>query len=284
MSTITKDHAQKIIEAADEVITALAGTNEDVHPESDNMLHLWDDLNDRYAPPEVVRELARIALASLEAEPVAWLLSGGGAKNNVSFDSGNAYADPLREVTPLYTAPPAPISVPAAMEMDDDFDSSFEHGKAVGWNAYRAAMLQGADRPQNEPQNIPENIPATQFKPVADLYGLTSPTGGETSFTFDAVEARDFIDGGWSCQDYVELERFQEAVSGNSPVIPDGWTMVPVEPTEHMIVEGFESEPDEFFSDAEVWEEYDAMSGCQQAAHRAKLCWAAMIKAVPKLE
>ncbi|MDF3690461.1 hypothetical protein P3S59_20650, partial [Enterobacter hormaechei] len=67
---------------------------------------------------------------------------GGGAKNNVSFDSGNAYADPLREVTPLYTAPPAPVSVPAAMEMDDDFDSAFEHGKAVGWNAYRAAMLQ----------------------------------------------------------------------------------------------------------------------------------------------
>ncbi|MEP8967770.1 DUF551 domain-containing protein [Enterobacter hormaechei] len=89
--------------------------------------------------------LARIALASLEAEPVAWLLSGGGAKNNVSFDSGNAYADPLREVTPLYTATPAPVSVPAAMEMDDDFDSAFEHGKAVGWNAYRAAMLQGAD-------------------------------------------------------------------------------------------------------------------------------------------
>ncbi|WP_196096089.1 DUF551 domain-containing protein [Enterobacter roggenkampii] len=86
-----------------------------------------------------------------------------------------------------------------------------------------AAMLQGADRPQNETQNIPENIPATQFKPVADLYGLTSPTGSETSFTFDAVEARDFIGGGWSCQEYVELERFQEAVSGNSPVIPDGW-------------------------------------------------------------
>lgn len=145
---------------------------------------------------------------------------------------------------------PAPVSVPAAMEMDDDFDSAFEHGKAVGWNACRAAMLQGADRPQNEPQNIPENIPenipATQFKPVADLYGLTSPTGGETSFTFDAVEARDFIDGGWSCQEYVELGRFQEAMlqngnspaqsdccpeqnyiapaqDGNSPVIPDGW-------------------------------------------------------------
>ena len=186
--------------------------------------------------------LARIALASLEAEPVAWLLSGGGAKNNVSFDSGNAYADPLREVTPLYTAPPAPVSVPAAMEMDDDFDSAFEHGKAVGWNAYRAAMLQGA----NGTLTNEGTITATQFKPVADLYGLTSPTGGETSFTFDAVEARDFIDGGWSCQEYVELGRFQEAMlqngnspaqsdccpeqnyiapaqDGNSPVIQDGW-------------------------------------------------------------
>lgn len=89
----------------------------------------------------------RIALASLEAEAVAWLLSGGGAKNNVSFDSGNAYADPLREVTPLYTAPPAQVSVPAAMEMDDDFDSAFEHGKAVGWNACRAAMLQAGNSP-----------------------------------------------------------------------------------------------------------------------------------------
>ncbi|EPB1939566.1 hypothetical protein [Escherichia coli] len=77
-------------------------------------------------------------------------------------------------------------------------------------------------------------ITATQFKLVADLYGLTSPTGGVTSFTFDAVEARDFIDGGWSCQEYVELGRFQEAVSGNCPVIPDGWVMVPVELTPDM--------------------------------------------------
>ena len=100
--------------------------------------------------------LARIALASLEAEPVAWLLSGSGAKNNVSFDSGNAYADPLREVTPLYTAHPAPVSVPAAMEMDDDFDSAFEHGKAVGWNAYRAAMLHGAEH--NRPDAVDANL------------------------------------------------------------------------------------------------------------------------------
>lgn len=70
MTTITREQAQKIIEAADEVISALAGTNEDVNPDSDNMLRLWDDLNDRHAPPEVVRELARIALASLEREQI----------------------------------------------------------------------------------------------------------------------------------------------------------------------------------------------------------------------
>ena len=180
-------------------------------------------------------EVARIALASLEADPIGevsekryGLIMDGtvdlGGKSTYRIIKGEKAMKLFPLGTKFYTAPPAPVSVPAAMEIDDDFDSAFEHGKAVGWNAYRAAMLQGADRPQNEPQNIPENIPATQFKPVADLYGLTSPTGGETSFTFDAVEARDFIDGGWSCQEYVELERFQEAVSGNHPVIPDSWT------------------------------------------------------------
>ncbi|MCM7149894.1 DUF551 domain-containing protein [Enterobacter kobei] len=168
-------------------------------------------------------ELARIVLASLEAKSrKLFTCSGCGAEGlDEPLESkchcnedGALWVEGI-----VYTAPPAPVSVPDAMEMDDDFDSAFEHGKAVGWNACRAAMLQGADRPQNEPQNIPENIPATQFKPVADLYGLTSPTGGETSFTFDAVEARDFIDGGWLCQEYVTLERYQETLfQGAEPV------------------------------------------------------------------
>ncbi|HCT8847842.1 TPA: DUF551 domain-containing protein [Enterobacter roggenkampii] len=164
--------------------------------------------------------LARMALAGMEAEPVAWAHRLINKRNGVvhPWVYGSAEACPSEgdifniEVMPLYTAPPAPISVPAAMEMDDDFDSAFEHGKAVGWNACRAAMLQGADGTlTNE-----GTIPVTQFKPVADLYGLTSPTGSETSFTFDAVEARDFIDGGWSCQEYVELERFQEAITNHT--------------------------------------------------------------------
>lgn len=67
-------------------------------------------------------------------------------------------------------------------------------------------------------------------------------------------------------------------------VIPEGCALVPIEPTEDMVINGFESEPDETFSPDDEWEAYEAMSGCEQAAHRAKLCWAAMIAAAPKPE
>ena len=171
---------------------------------------------------DVVKEMARIALASLEAEPVAWLLSGGGAKNNVSFDSGNAYADPLREVTPLYTAPPAPVSVPAAMEIDDDFDSAFEHGKAVGWNAYRAAMLQA------EPVSNSDELPLDYLQGHKD--GL--------EWAAQLAEANHPQTGDWLYDDQIDLARairkgpdMPTVQGGNSPVIPDGWVMVPVEPT-----------------------------------------------------
>lgn len=93
---------------------------------------------------EEIAELARIALASLEAEPVCVI-----DQSNLDYLNAGSDADvwpvsrtEMGDVLLYRTAPPAPVSVPAAMEMDDDFDSAFEHGKAVGWNAYRAAMLQ----------------------------------------------------------------------------------------------------------------------------------------------
>ncbi|HCM9471564.1 TPA: hypothetical protein N5N87_003436 [Enterobacter hormaechei subsp. steigerwaltii] len=219
---------------------------------------------------------------------MAWLLSGGGAKNHVSFDSGNAYADPLREVTPLYTAPPAPVSVPAAMEMDDDFDSAFEHGKAVGWNAYRDAMLK-----HSEPFIVTSDHRMMEMPQVEAINAVTAMLQGVEPVTtayklpFEQwlSQQTGTIDVECGC---VMTEVFFHWLrvayeAGNSPVIPDGWVMVPIEPTEHMIVNGFESEPDESFSDEKEWEAYEAMSGCQQAAHRAKLCWAAMIVAAQKL-
>ena len=121
-----------------------------------------------HADVATLNELARIALASLEAEAVGEVVLGEyddcgchpDARVACIAADGQADWENFKDGTRLYTAPPAPVPVPAAMEMDDDFDSAFEHGKAVGWNACRAAMLQGkSEQPQNAQQNIPENIP-----------------------------------------------------------------------------------------------------------------------------
>ncbi|CNI28908.1 Uncharacterised protein [Yersinia frederiksenii] len=111
---------------------------------------------------ELTIALARIALSAKQAEPVAWLLSGGGAKNIVTFDSGNAYVDPLREVTPLYTAPhlnppeipegwkltpinPTAEMMAAAMECDDVvFDLDDDTIFCVQFDNIYAAMLAAA--------------------------------------------------------------------------------------------------------------------------------------------
>lgn len=55
-------------------------------------------------------------------------------------------------------------------------------------------------------------ITATQFKPVADLYEVTVPSGRSTTFTKDAAEASDCRVMGWSVQEYVKLERYQAAM------------------------------------------------------------------------
>ncbi|WP_228261086.1 hypothetical protein [Klebsiella pneumoniae] len=95
----------------------------------------------------IIRELHERRKA--DSEPVAWLLSGGGTKNVVCFDSGNAYADPLREVTPLYRpAQPAPV-VPEEWAIADAVNFCKETGRQDAgaamdaWNACRAAMLNG---------------------------------------------------------------------------------------------------------------------------------------------
>nr|DAH55724.1 MAG TPA: rubredoxin-like protein [Caudoviricetes sp.] len=104
-----------------------------------------------HADVAILNELARIALASLEAEPAIhrWRRVTFEPYGPYPWHYGNfiGFSKPVDGIEDeyYYAAPPAPVSVPAAMEMDDDFDSAFEHGKAVGWNAYRAAMLQGAE-------------------------------------------------------------------------------------------------------------------------------------------
>ena len=164
------------------------------------VLALLDELEAKDSMIAAQQHEIRTLLNALEGRPCPKCNDTGMA------DSGGTqpWGEPI-SVPCDCAAPPSPVAVPEGYRLQPISE----------YDAMCAAMLQGAEQ-QNRQQNIPENIPATQFKPVADLYGLTSPTGSETSFTFDAVEARDFIDGGWSCQEYVELGRYQEALTDHS--------------------------------------------------------------------
>lgn len=202
MTTITREQAQKIIDAADEVITALAGTNDDVHPDnSSKMCALWDDLNDRYAPPEVVRELARIALASLEAEPVAWtdadeLRDAKNGGNGYLFAIGgnaNKFADPRRQMM-LYAASPAPV-VPeellSAMEevlRISDRDHEAWHKARNGIVSCRAAMLQGS-QPVSNRDELREQVRREHAEWSDATFGDVGPVGPLKHLSKEALEA-----------------------------------------------------------------------------------------------
>lgn len=182
---------------------------------------------------EEIAELARIALALLEAEAVGEVVLGEyddcgchpDAKVVCIAADGQADWENFKDGTRLYTAHPAPVSVPAAMEIDDDFDSAFEHGKAVGWNAYRAAMLQA------EPVSNSDELPLDYLQGHKD--GL--------EWAAQLAEANHPQTGDWLYDDQIDLARairkgpdMPTVQGGNSPVIPDGWVMVPVELTPDM--------------------------------------------------
>ncbi|ELE2371775.1 DUF551 domain-containing protein [Escherichia coli] len=114
-------------------------------------------------------ELARIALASLEAKPIGAV--------HIAEQQVDGTSDYLKDgewpidngIIEVYAAPPVPV-VPAALPENDDEDGHdidylepsevYALGRTAGWNACRAAMLQGkSEQPQNAQQNIPENIP-----------------------------------------------------------------------------------------------------------------------------
>ncbi|ELT9994588.1 hypothetical protein QNZ24_005186 [Escherichia coli] len=107
-------------------------------------------------PAEEAEELARIALASLEAEPVAWKATFTQIDNEyntfTALYSDKAEAerwvrlhkvgDFRAEITPLYAAPPAMV-VPDEMDLLTCHLDGVTETYADGWNACRAAMLKG---------------------------------------------------------------------------------------------------------------------------------------------
>ncbi|HFS7408273.1 TPA: DUF551 domain-containing protein [Klebsiella pneumoniae] len=143
-------------------------------------------------------QLAEMALAAMDSEPVAWLLSGGGAENVVRFDSGNAYADPLREVTPLYRHAQPALVVPKEMTAGIAV-KYWEGGRGsiesfvAGYNFCRAAMLAAAPQsPGSDPATVPGKwIPVSERMPENDVSVLT----------FDGMYKRvhHAMHGHWQC-------------------------------------------------------------------------------------
>lgn len=142
-------------------------------------------------PAEEAEELARIALAAMDSEPVAWTdeeelrdvnVAGIGYLFGIDREA-NKFADPRRQIMLYRHAQQPTVAGDGRAEFetwmlkrwgrerrDDDFamgkfiygeDYADSYTRCVwkAWSASRAAMLAAALQPQNAPQNIPEIIP-----------------------------------------------------------------------------------------------------------------------------
>lgn len=211
--------------------------------------------------------LAMVAMdalqASLEAEAVAWRYRttdiNGNPNPGWSF-SEEASLPGLYQ--PLFSAPPAPVSVPDLKQVGFLFvsdDGSVAYSPA-GWpmkgfnligpiygdvNACRAAMLQSDGTLTNEgTMQLSGN--SEQIEPVSnrDELPLDYLQGHKDGLEWAAqlAEANHPQTGDWLYDDPIDLARairkgpdMPTVQAGNSPVTPDGWVMVPKEPTQAMI-------------------------------------------------
>lgn len=200
---------------------------------------------------------ARIALASLEAEPVAWAHRLINKRNGVvhPWVYGSAEACPSEgdifniEVMPLYTAPPAPVAVPECfkrllhhaygMTMGHDWNKGTMagHHRAKLCQAVdecRAAMLQGADGTLTNEGTMQLSGNSEQIEPVSnrDELPLDYLQGHKDGLEWAAqlAEANHPQTGDWLYDDPIDLARairkgpdMPTVQGGNSPVTPDGW-------------------------------------------------------------
>ncbi|MDX7584970.1 hypothetical protein SJ753_00450 [Enterobacter kobei] len=306
MSTITreftKEQLQQIEAAAKEVLWPV------VWSEKKAREHFSEKIT-----PKVVLKLARIALASLEAEAVCVI-----DQSNLDYLKSGSDADvwpasrtEMGDVLLYRAAPPAPVSVPDNVTAEDcpafiKYDlTEVDEAWARGFNACRAAMHQGA-QPVSDRDELPDDFDFDRFNDVVWLEAVASnphmhsPT--TSTIAMVALELNKKLADGkpeltvwygsmpesngkanWTailhrkgegrCMDGFTIDRSEypgrvlyaadrvryligekserpsildydaDAHSGyvkpgNSPVIPDGWVMVPVEPTAEMLQSG----------------------------------------------
>ncbi|MCV5769239.1 DUF551 domain-containing protein [Escherichia coli] len=169
----------------------------------------------------IERRAYEIALASLEAEQVAYIFKHPAGKLfwALTDESNKDQSD----VIPVYAAPPVPV-VPASLPENDDEDGHdidylepsevYSLGRTAGWNACRAAMLHGAE-PVSQTYKLPVNTPC-QDAP-AHIWLQTAgvwPEDGELSELTWCSHNQHHDD---------TLYVRADLVNGNYPVTPDGW-------------------------------------------------------------
>ncbi|HHN9363909.1 TPA: hypothetical protein ACP608_005131, partial [Escherichia coli] len=115
-------------------------------------------------PAEEAEELARIALASLEAEPVAYIFKHPARKLFWALTDESNKEQP--DVIPVYADSPAPV-VPDEIDVNDipravTYFKTHRDCYADGWNACRAAMLQSGNFRENK------NSSTNNFREIAE--------------------------------------------------------------------------------------------------------------------
>lgn len=115
-------------------------------------------------PAEEAEELARIALAALEAEPVAYIFKHPAGKLFWALTDESNKEQP--DVIPVYADSPAPV-VPDEIDVNDvpravTYFKTHRDCYADGWNACRAAMLQSGSFRENK------NSSTNNFREIAE--------------------------------------------------------------------------------------------------------------------
>lgn len=182
MTEFTKEQLTRIIESADDVLQALAGTHEEIHPDSKKMIEAWDYLNDRAAPPEVVRDMARQLLAGMEQEPVADVVAWSSPTEERTCDIRWRRHDV--EPGPLYAAPSSEPVVPNKMTIET-LPEKIKQLPIVtalvwmeGWNASCAAGPRGKAENAEPPTTI-QPLRAADLLPKNDELTTTMLQGAE---------------------------------------------------------------------------------------------------------
>ncbi|EPD4815597.1 hypothetical protein ACSAK4_001708 [Salmonella enterica subsp. enterica serovar Newport] len=211
------------------------------------------------------------ALVSLDAEPVRYLNKFSGTC--VTLEQQSNAADDVAVYMPLYAAPPVPVQVdieilasalknaplapsdnqgrprapvvPPAIEPDYKVIKSIlpttnpdEYACCIAadmWNACSSAILQGAE-PVSQTYELPELIEGMEVS--IDVSTCDADFGNRYFGTVTEVSELDTAKNGYIL--LVQDAKPNFDVNGNSPAIPDGYALVPVEPTDEMIAAAME--------------------------------------------